>query len=60
MSDEKDDVLKANQGAPAADIPDLKKKEKERKKGGAYWSGAGNGAGAFSGAVARAAPVRST
>ena len=51
MNNESDDVLKANQGAPAADIPDLKKKEKERKKGGAYWSGSGNGAGSFSGAL---------
>lgn len=59
MATEKDDVLKANQGAPAADIPDLKKKEKERKKGGAAWSGANGGAGSFAGAtggtVARAA-----
>ncbi len=59
MANENDDVLKANQGAPAADIPDLKKKDKERKKGGAAWSGARGGAGSFSGAtggtVARAA-----
>jgi len=59
MAIEKDEVLKANQGAPAADIPDLKKKDKERKKAGATWSGAQGGAGSFSGAtggtVARAA-----
>jgi hypothetical protein len=59
MANEKDDVLKANAGAPAADIPDLKKKEKERKKAGAAWSGARGAAGEFSGAsggnVARAA-----
>jgi len=59
MAKEKDEVLNANQGAPAADIPDLKKKEKERKKGGAAWSGSGGGAGSFTGAtggtVARAA-----
>ncbi|MDD5302788.1 MAG: hypothetical protein PHS14_06720 [Elusimicrobia bacterium] len=54
-----EDVNQANQGAPAADIPDLKKKEKERKKAGASWSGAKPGGGSFSGAtggtVARAA-----
>jgi hypothetical protein len=59
MAKENDDILKANQGGPAADIPDLKKKEKERKKGGAAWSGARGGPGSFSGAtggtVARAA-----
>ena len=53
-----EDVNQA-QGAPAADIPDLKKKEKERKKAGAAWSGAKPGGGSFSGAtggtVARAA-----
>ncbi len=53
-----EDVNQA-QGAPAADIPDLKKKEKERKKAGAGWSGAKPGGGSFSGAtggtVARAA-----
>ena len=60
-----EDVNEANQGAPAADIPDLKKKEKERKKAGAGWgsarpgggsfSGATGGAGSAGGAVARAA-----
>ncbi len=54
-----EDVSQANQGAPAADIPDLKKKEKERKKAGAGWGGAKPGGGSFSGAtggtVARAA-----
>ncbi|MBI4060295.1 MAG: hypothetical protein HY403_02575 [Elusimicrobia bacterium] len=48
-----------DQGVPAADIPDLKRKEKERKKAGAAWSGAKPGGGAFSGAsggtVARSA-----
>lgn len=47
----KDDVLQANTGAPAANIPDLKKKEKERKKAGAAWSGARGAAGEFSGAT---------
>jgi hypothetical protein len=46
-----EDVNQANQGAPAADIPDLKKKEKERKKAGAGWSGAKPGGGSFSGAT---------
>lgn len=46
-----EDVNQANQGAPAADIPDLKKKEKERKKAGAAWSGAKPGGGSFSGAT---------
>lgn len=46
-----EDVNQANQGAPAADIPDLKKKEKERKKAGAGWGGAKPGGGAFSGAT---------
>lgn len=59
MAKEKDDVLQANTGAPAANIPDLKKKEKERKKAGAAWSGARGAASEFSGAtggtVARAA-----
>ncbi|HEX4049046.1 MAG TPA: hypothetical protein VH309_14470, partial [Elusimicrobiota bacterium] len=59
MSKEKDDVLQANEGAPAANIPNLKKKEKERKKAGAAWSGARGAASEFSGAtggtVARAA-----
>lgn len=54
-----EDVNQAHSGAPAADIPDLKKKEKERKKAGAGWSGAKPGGGSFSGAtggtVARAA-----
>ncbi|MBI3288185.1 MAG: hypothetical protein HYZ74_01560 [Elusimicrobia bacterium] len=56
----KDDPIdQANAGAPAADIPDLKKKEKERKKAGASWGGAKPGGAPFSGAtggtVARAA-----
>ncbi|MBI2385003.1 MAG: hypothetical protein HYV14_03205 [Elusimicrobia bacterium] len=46
-----EDVNQANQGAPAADIPDLKKKEKERKKAGAAWGGAKPGGGSFSGAT---------
>jgi uncharacterized membrane protein YuzA (DUF378 family) len=46
-----EDVNQANQGAPAADIPDLKKKEKERKKAGAGWGGAKPGGGSFSGAT---------
>lgn len=52
---------KVNDGAPAMDIPDLKKKEKERKKAGAAWGSAkptGNPFGAAtggSGAAARAA-----
>ncbi|MDE2141770.1 MAG: hypothetical protein KGJ84_05095 [Elusimicrobia bacterium] len=51
MANENDDVLKANQGAHEADIPNLKKKEKkEKKKAGAAWSG-GQGAGEFAGAT---------
>jgi hypothetical protein len=46
-----EDVNEANQGAPAADIPDLKKKEKERKKAGAGWGSARPGGGSFSGAT---------
>lgn len=46
-----EDVNQANEGAPAADIPDLKKKEKERKKAGAAWGGAKPGGGSFSGAT---------
>lgn len=48
-----EDVNQANQGAPAADIPDLKQKEKERKKAGVAWSGA-NPSGSFAGARAAA------
>jgi hypothetical protein len=60
MAIEKNVFLKANQGVPAADIPDLKKKGKERKKGGAAWSGSNGGAGspfmgATGGTVAQAA-----
>ena len=59
MANEEEDVLQANAGAPGANIPDLKKKEKERKKAGAAWSGARGAAGEFTGAtggtVARAA-----
>ncbi len=54
MADENDDVLKANEGAPAVDIPDLKslkKKEKERKRAGAAWSGARGAASDFTGAT---------
>lgn len=59
MANEKD-IEKANEGAPAVDIPDLKKKDKERKKSGFAWGGAKPGATPFSGAtggsgVARAA-----
>ncbi len=54
-----EDLNQANQGAPAMDIPDLKQKEKERKKAGAAWGGVKPGASPFSGAtggnVARAA-----
>ena len=50
----KDDIEQPNPGAPAADIPNLKKKEEERKKGGVAWGGA-RGANAFRGAIARAA-----
>ena len=46
-----EDVNQANQGAPAVDIPDLKKKEKERKKAGAGWGGAKPGGSSFSGAT---------
>lgn len=44
--------------ADQPEIPDLKKKEKERKKGGLLWRGAGGGGAPFSGAtggVARSA-----
>lgn len=51
MANENDDVLNANQGAPAADIPDLKKKDKERKRAGAAWSGARGAASDFTGAT---------
>ena len=51
MAKEKEDVLQANAGGPAADIPDLKKKEKERKKAGAAWGGARGAASEFSGAT---------
>ena len=60
MANEKENVLQANAGASATDIPDLKKKDKERKKAGAAWSGANGGAasdfvGATGGNGARAA-----
>ena len=59
MANEKEDVIQASAGAPGANIPDLKKKEKERKRAGAAWSGARGAAGEFTGAtggtVARAA-----
>jgi hypothetical protein len=52
MAKEKEEVLQANAGAPAADIPDLKKKDKERKRAGATWSGVrGGGASDFAGAT---------
>ena len=51
MASEKEDILQANAGGPEANIPDLKKKEKERKKAGAAWSGARGAAGEFSGAT---------
>ncbi|MEK7234915.1 MAG: hypothetical protein AAB268_13955 [Elusimicrobiota bacterium] len=54
-----EDVKRASHGPPAAEIPDLKKKENERKKAGAGWSGVKPGGGSFSGAtggtIARAA-----
>lgn len=50
-----DDVEQANPGVPSADIPDLKKKEKERKRGGAAWSGARAPGGTFQGATGGAA-----
>ncbi len=46
-----EDIIQANAGSPAANIPDLKKKEKERKKAGAAWRGTPGAAGDFSGAV---------
>ncbi|HAZ08777.1 MAG TPA: hypothetical protein DCZ01_09720 [Elusimicrobia bacterium] len=58
MANENENILQANLGAPAADIPDLKKKDKERKRGGAAWSGPRGAAGSWRGAtggVARAA-----
>lgn len=45
------DLDKANSAAPAADIPDLKKKEKERKKAGAAWGSSGTGGSPFGGAT---------
>ena len=51
---EKDDVDQTDPGVPSADIPDLKQKEKERKRGGVAWSGA-RPAGAFRGATGGAA-----
>ncbi len=45
------DVNPLGQGALIVDIPDLKKKEKERKKAGASWGGAKPGGNAFSGAT---------
>ncbi len=55
------DLDDVNDGAPAVDIPDLKKKEKERKKAGAAWGSAKPGGSPFgaatggSGAAARSA-----
>lgn len=58
MASENENILQANLGSPAADIPDLKKKDKERKRGGAAWSGPRGAASSWRGAtggVARAA-----
>ena len=46
-----EDFDEANEGSPAADIPNLKKKEKERKKAGVAWSSGAKPGGAFSGAA---------
>lgn len=46
-----DDVDQTDLGVPSADIPDLKKKEKERKRSGAAWSGARAPGGTFQGAT---------
>lgn len=55
-----DDREASDPGAPSADIPDLRKKEKERRRGGLAWWGGRGAAGSFqgggaAGAVARAA-----
>lgn len=50
MADD-NDIDDVNDGAPAADIPDLKRKEKERKKAGAAWGSAKSGGSPFHGAV---------
>lgn len=50
-----DEVDQAKLGGPSVDIPDLKKKEKERKRGGAAWSGARAPGGTFQGAAGGAA-----
>jgi|CXWL01.1.fsa_nt_gi hypothetical protein len=46
-----EDFDEANEGVPAADIPNLKKKEKERKKAGVAWTSGAKPGGAFSGAA---------
>ncbi len=54
----KDEVEQSHLGVSSADIPDLKEKEKERKRGGLAWSGARAPGGVFQGAaggVARSA-----
>ncbi len=51
MPENKNDVHDENQGGPIADIPDLKRKEKERKKAGAAWSGARGAGPGFKGAT---------
>jgi len=50
-----DEVDAANTGVPSADIPDLKKKEKERKRSGLAWGGARAPGGSFQGATGGAA-----
>lgn len=51
MANNEKDIEQANAVAPAADIPDLKKKEKERKKAGAAWGSAKPGGSTFGGAT---------
>ena len=46
-----DEKVLEDLGAPVPSIPDLKKKDKERKRTGAVWSGARPGAGSFTGAT---------
>ncbi|MDX6771093.1 MAG: hypothetical protein SF051_16295 [Elusimicrobiota bacterium] len=50
MANDKD-LEGVNDGAPAVDIPDLKRKEKERKKAGAAWGSAKPGGSPFGGAT---------
>lgn len=58
MANDNEDVLKANAGAPTADIPDLKKKEKEKKGAGA--SLAGRNVARAAASAANVAPAAST